>query len=86
MVNNQPFFNAQNNLVSMRFDPWEDTKVRMLFLPFSDVEHAKDMIAQCIDILFDARTQPEGYKTIVAGADQYNNCTKLDILKLNEMI
>ena len=93
IVNNQPYFNAHNSLAMeekkqdnfpMQFDPWEDTKVRMLFLPSSDAEHAKDAIARRIDILFDARTQPEGYKTIVEGEDQYNNCTKLDVIKLND--
>ena len=65
------------------FDPWDDTKVRQLFLP--DVsEHPKDAIARRIDILMDARTEPEGYKSIIEGGDKLNNCTKLDIIKLND--
>jgi hypothetical protein len=32
----------------------------------------------------DARTEPKGYKSIIEGGDKLNNCTKLDILKLND--
>jgi hypothetical protein len=51
------------------FDPWDDTKVRQLFLPDAG-EHPKDAIAQHIDILMDARTEPEGYKSIIEGGDK----------------
>ncbi len=32
----------------------------------------------------EAQTEPTGYKTIIMGGDEHNNCTKLDIIKLND--
>jgi hypothetical protein len=32
----------------------------------------------------DARTAPEGYKSIIEGGGKFNNCTKLNIIKLND--
>jgi hypothetical protein len=64
-------------------DPWNDSKIRQLFLPSNSNEHAKDAIARRIDLLMEARTEPEGYKRIVLGGDLHNNCTDYDILKLS---
>jgi hypothetical protein len=47
-------------------------------------EHQKDAIASRIDILMDARTTTVGYKSIINGGDVHDNCTKRDIIKLND--
>jgi hypothetical protein len=65
------------------FNPWDDTKVRQLFLPDAG-EYPKDAIVSCIDILMDAQMEPEGYKSIIEGGHTLNNYTKLDIIKLND--
>jgi hypothetical protein len=48
------------------FHPWDDTSVKALFLPNAN-EHPKDAIAQCIDIFMEAKTEPDGYITIIEG-------------------
>ena len=63
------------------YDPWEDQKIRQLFLP-SEGEHPMDAIARRIDLLLEARTSPEGYKMVVEGGDPYGNCTDLDKIKI----
>ncbi len=30
----------------------------------------------------DARTEPDGYKSIIDGGDEHNNCTKKGIIKI----
>jgi len=62
------------------YDPWEDQKIRQLFLP-SEGEHPMDAIARRIDLLMEARTSPEGYKMVVEG-DTHGNCTGLDKIKI----
>ncbi len=32
----------------------------------------------------EARSEPDGYKEIIDGGDEYSNCTKKDIIKLND--
>ena len=66
------------------FDPWDDTRVRQLFLPSEASEHAKDAIARRIDLLVEARTEPTGYKKVLLDGDPHNNCTEYDILKLRD--
>ncbi len=43
-----------------------------------------DVIARYIDVLLEACTEPEGYKKLVLGGDEYNNCTERDKIKLND--
>ncbi len=62
-------------------DPWINKRVFKLFLP-AEKEHPKDAIARRIDILMEARCEPDGHKLILEGGDEYNNCTKKDIIKL----
>jgi hypothetical protein len=69
--------------IDLATDPWNSKRVDKLFLP-AENEHPKDAIARCIDILMDARTAPDGYKSIINGGDEHNNCTKRDIIKLND--
>jgi hypothetical protein len=64
-------------------DPWNDKRTFKLFLA-GENEHPKDAIARRIDILMDARIEPEGYKLIVLGGDESKSCTTLDIIKLND--
>ncbi len=64
-------------------DPWDDKRTQKLFLSCEN-EHPKDAIVWCIDILMEAQTEPEEYKTIAMGGDEHNSCTKLDIIKLND--
>jgi hypothetical protein len=75
--------NPEPMKIETSFDPWDDTNVKALFLTDAN-EHSKDAIARCIDILMDARTEPDGYKTIIEGGDPMDNCTKLDIIKSND--
>jgi hypothetical protein len=63
--------------------PWNSKRVHKLFSP-EENEHPKDVIACHIDILMDARTAPDGYKSIINGGDEHNNSTKRDIIKLND--
>ena len=69
--------------IDLTTDPWDNKRVRKLFLPVEN-EHPKDAIARRIDILMEARTSPDGYKSIIQGGDEHNNCTKKDIIKLND--
>ncbi len=64
-------------------DPWINKRVLKLFLP-SQKEHPKDAIARRIDILMEARSEPDGYKEIIDGGHEYSNCTIKDIIKLND--
>ncbi len=68
--------------IDLATDPWNSKSVHKMFLPVEN-EHTKDAIAHRIDILMDARTAPDGYKSIINGGDEHNNCTKRDIIKLN---
>jgi hypothetical protein len=36
-------------------------------------------------ILMEARTEPDGYKKIIERGDEYNNSTKKDMIKLNDL-
>jgi hypothetical protein len=61
--------------------PWGSKCVHKLFLPSCD-EHPKDAVARHIDILMDARCEPDGHKSIIEGGDEHNNCAKKDIITL----
>jgi len=61
--------------------PWGSKRVHKLFLPSCD-EHPKDAVACHIDILMDARCEPDGHKSIIEGGDEHNNCAKKDIITL----
>ncbi len=69
--------------IDLSTDPWNSKRVQKIFLPVED-EHPKDAVARRIDILMETRTAPDGYKTIINGGDEYNNCSKRDIIKLND--
>ena len=61
--------------IDLTTDPWCNKRVYKLFLS-SENEHPKDAIARRIDILMDARTEPDGYKSVIEGGDEHNNYTK----------
>jgi len=67
--------------LDLTIDPWGSKQVHKLFLPSCN-EHPKDAVACHIDILMDARCEPDGHKSIIEGGDEHNNCTKKDIIKL----
>ncbi len=70
--------------IDLSTDPWNSKRVQILFVTVED-EHPKDAVARRIDILMEARTAPDGYKTIINGGDEQNNCTKRDIINLNDI-
>ena len=75
--------NNTNQPMQVDFDPWNDTKIQQLFLPGDASAHPKeDAIAQRIDILMEAHTEPDGYKRIISGGDPFNNCTEVDKIKI----
>jgi hypothetical protein len=69
--------------IDLLSDPWSNKRVFKLFLP-AENEHLKDAIAWHIDILREARTEPDGYREIIEEGDEYSNCTKKDTIKLND--
>jgi hypothetical protein len=48
--------------IDLATDPWNSKRVPNLHV---EDEHTKDAIAHCIDILMEARTVPDEYKTII---------------------
>jgi hypothetical protein len=54
--------------VDLTSDPWCNERVYKLFLP-SECKHPKYVIACCIDVLMGARTEPDGYKSVIEGGD-----------------
>ena len=72
-VRSQPEGNKME--IDLSTDPWSNKRVFKLFLP-TENEHQKDAIVRRIDILMEARTEPDGNKEIIDGGDEYSNCTK----------
>jgi thioredoxin reductase len=74
---NQPINVELDHPMEYIYDPWEETKVKQLFLPGDASERPKDAIACHIDILMEARTEPEGYtKNIVINTTTVLSWTK----------
>ncbi len=71
--------------IEYNYGQWDDKQIRQLFgVPEGSNEHHTTAITHHIDLLLESHTEPEGYKKIVLGWDEYNNCTERDKIKLND--